>query len=157
MEQGIKLEPKFFTGDELDKLYDIANQQLKEVNYYHWVNKTKPDDIVTMLDHVEFIFIDNTSICFSASELCDAIELYDFDFDATNKDLFDTFEGDLYVRKTPKSEEQIWQQLMQLDISEVLLEANEKNKFFSDKITLKFGHEKMVIQVTPTVLVVKVG
>ncbi|MBL0051967.1 MAG: hypothetical protein IPP29_10900 [Bacteroidetes bacterium] len=157
MEQGIKLEPKFFTGDELDKLYDIANQQLKEVNYYHWVNKTKPDDIVTMLDHVEFIFIDNTSICFSASELCDAIELYDFDFDATNKDLFDTFEGDLYVRKTPKSEEQIWQQLMQLDISEVLLEANEKNKFFSDKITLKFGREKMVIQVTPTGLVVKLG
>lgn len=148
---------KFFSPRDVQTLEDLAHQQLSQVIYYHWINKAKADEPIKILDHVEFGFIDNTSVFFSASELCDTIELETFDFDEKNKELFEKFGGDLYIQKTEKTNEPIWQQIMQYEISQVLLDTDGKNNFYSDRITLMFGRERITISVKPEGLLLKLG
>ncbi|MBK8846447.1 MAG: hypothetical protein IPO27_07870 [Bacteroidetes bacterium] len=156
MQESNFTEVKFFSASELNQLLLLENQQIQKVTYFNWVNKAKNDEAVEFLDKIEFTFIDKETICISVSELMDALEVIDFNIIAVNKELYDKFEGDVYIKESDVSNSDVWQNVLEYEINEVQLEMNEKHEYFSDKILLSFGPEKRLISLGQQGIVVTI-
>lgn len=154
MESSNYTEVKFFSQGELKQLLSLENQQVKKVNYYYWINKAKSNEEVEFLDKIEFTFIDNEIFCISVSELMDSLEVISFDLHEINKDLFDKFDGDVYLKMQDATDDAIWNNVLEYEINEVQLEMNNQREYFSDKILLSFGPQKRLISLTPNGLLV---
>lgn len=141
-------EAKFFTNAELLAFKDLEIQQIKTVYYHYWVNKANQQETVELLDLIEFRFIDNTTLMLKSSELCDCIEIVALDLVEEKKKLLDKFKGAILIKSIDKTNDPMWSRVIDYPVSEVLLDNNGLNKFYSDKIQIDFAHVRVMISIT---------
>lgn len=141
-------EVKFFSNAELSAFKDLEIQQIKSVYYHYWVNQANQNEPLELLDLIEFIFIDNTKLMLKSSELCDCIEVANLDLMAEKKTLFEKFKGAIIIKSIDKTHDPLWSRVIDYPISEVLLDNNGNNKFYSDKMQLDFAHIRVMISIT---------
>ena len=137
-EEKIIHEPKFFSVHELHALKDLESQQVKKVLFHYWVNAAKTDDIIQLLNYIEFKFIDDTNLIIAASELCDCIEITDINIDVEKKSLQEKFKGSITLQTVDKTNDELWSRMINYPVAEVLLDNNGNNRFYSDKLLLSF-------------------
>lgn len=147
-EEKIIHEPKFFSVVELRKLKDLESQQVKKVLFHYWINAAKTDDILQMLNYIEFQFIDSTMIILAASELCDSIEVADIDIEAEKKLLQEKFKGAISLQSVDKTSDELWSRMINYPVAEVLLDNNGNNQFYSDRILLSFLPVQIMISIS---------
>ena len=154
MEDSSINEPKFFSSDELKKLRDLESQQISEVKYHSWVNSAKPNELVELLDFIEFIFIDNQNLVLATSELCDAIEVKDENMSAYAADVALRFNNQIRIRTENMSDFPLWERAIEYPVDEVLLDKTIDDSYYSDKILLRLGPVMIQIDISEKGLVV---
>ncbi|MEO8147603.1 MAG: hypothetical protein ABI723_08205 [Bacteroidia bacterium] len=142
-------EPKFFSVDELRLLKDLESQQINKVLFHYWVNAAKLDDIIQLLNYIEFQFIDNTNLIIAASELCDSIEVVTIDIEAEKKSLLEKFKGNITLQTTDKTKDPLWSRMIGYPVAEILLDKNLSNQFYSDKMIIDFLPLRILISIIP--------
>lgn len=147
-EEKIIQEPKFFSIEELRLLNDLESQQIKKVLFHYWINSAKLDDIIQLLNYIEFQFIDDTNLIIAASELCDSIEVVTIDIEAEKKSLLEKFKGNITLQTTDKTSDPMWSRMIGYPVAEVLLDKNISNQFYSDKMIIDFLPLRIGISIT---------
>lgn len=148
-QEKIIKQHKFFSNVQLQRLKDLESQQITSVFYHYWINAAiKDEPPLEMLQHIELKFIDNTSLCFSASELCDSIQPHFADVTKEKEQLKKKFGENISIKSVEVSRAPLWSRVLGYPVAEILLDKNSNNRYYSDKILIAFLPVHILVKIT---------
>ncbi len=140
---------KYFTDQELKTITSNEGKTLKKILCYFWVNKLNPQESIELIDNVECVFSDNSSIVITCNEDSTGLTiLSDFNFE-DEKDLLKTTYGDkIKIIPIDASATKMWEDVIGKSIESFDL-SKEENCYLNDALILNFGVEKRTIGISP--------
>lgn len=148
-EEKIVQEPRYFSAEELRRLKELESQQITKVLFHYWINAAKTNDIIELLNYIEFRFIDNTSLTIAASDLCDCLEIKHVDIEAENIALLEKFKGQIKLQTINKTNDELWSRIIGYPVEDVMLDNNGANRYYSDRVLLTFLPLNILIAISP--------
>lgn len=138
-----------FTDHQLKLLTSAEGKTLKKVVIYFWVNRFNPEAQVDLIDNVELVFTDETSLVITCNDESSGIEvLNDFSFEEEKAQLKQEFGDKIKMIPIDASTTKMW-----IDVIGGTIEAFELSKedeqFLNDALIISFGIEKRSIGVSP--------
>lgn len=126
----------YFTAEEVNTIKTLAHHPIEQVLYHYWVNNSKNDSF-KVLDYIQLVKDDKSSIFITISEETDNLGVSDaFDVEKMKQHLLEEFKGDIVWEIKDVSHTKIWKPNIGKAITLSLL-RNESNTL-NDSIGLKF-------------------
>ncbi len=138
-----------FNDHQLKLLTSCEGKILKKVLIYFWVNRFNPDAQVDLIDNVELVFGDDTSLVITCNDDSTGINLLDdFKFEDEKAALKGEFGDKIKIIPIDASTTKMW-----VDVIGGTIEAFELSKedeqFLNDALIISFGLEKRSIGISP--------
>ncbi len=139
-----------FTDHQLKLLTSAEGKTLKKVVIYFWVNRFNPDAQVDLIDNVELVFTDETSLVITCNEESTGIDVIeDFSFEEEKAALKQEFDNKIKMIPIDASTTKMW-----IDVIGQTIEAFELSKeddqFLNDALIISFGMEKRSVGMSPS-------
>lgn len=137
-----------FSDHQLKLLTTAEGKTLKKVIIYFWVNRFDPKAQVDLIDNVELLFTDDTSLVITCNEESTGIDiLSDFSFEEEKANLKLEFGDKIKIIPIDASTTKMW-----IDVIGGTIEAFELSKedeqFLNDALIISFGTEKRSIGIS---------
>lgn len=138
-----------FTDHQLKLLTSAEGKTLKKVVVYFWVNRFNPDAHVDLIDNVELVFTDETSLVITSNEEGTGIDtLADFNFEEEKAQLKQEFGDKIKMIPIDASTTKMWTDVIGETIEAFEL-SKEDSQFLNDALIISFGIEKRSIGISP--------
>ncbi|MES2761645.1 MAG: hypothetical protein V4677_05540 [Bacteroidota bacterium] len=138
-----------FTDHQLKLLTAAEGKTLKKVVVYFWVNRFNPDAHVDLIDNVELVFTDGTSLVITSNEEGTGIDtLADFNFEEEKAQLKQEFGDKIKMIPIDASTTKMWVDVIGQTIEAFQL-SKEDEQFLNDALIIDFGLEKRSIGISP--------
>lgn len=145
MEPGIN----HFPTETLRRLIASEGKTVSAVICYMWLNRMNPNDIVQLIDNVEFRFSDGSHIIVSANDENEGLEvLNDFDLAHEQMQLEKEFNGKIKIVPVDAAKTKMWEEIPGRALTHVGL-TKDGDHYLNDSIQLNFGDERRIIQLSP--------
>ena len=140
----------YFTDPQLKLLTSIEGRTLKKIVCYFWVNRLNPNESVELIDNVELVFTDETSVVISCNEDSNGINIIDdFNFEEEKNDLKLEFGDKIKIIPIDASTTKMWTDVIGETIESIDLSRDGEN-YLNDALILNFGIEKRTIGISPS-------
>jgi hypothetical protein len=138
-----------FTDHQLKLLTAAEGKILKKVVVYFWVNRFNPDAHVDLIDNVELVFTDDTSLVITSTEDGTGIDtLENFNFEEEKVHLKQEFGDKIKMIPIDASTTKMWADVVGETIEAFEL-SREDEQFLNDALIINFGIEKRSIGISP--------
>ena len=138
-----------FTDHQLKLLTSAEGKTLKKVIVYFWVNRFNPDAHVDLIDNVELVFTDDTTLVITCDEESSAINVIDdFNFEEEKTQLKQEFGDKIKMIPIDASTTKMWTDVIGQTIEAFEL-SKEDEQFLNDALIISFGMEKRSIGISP--------
>jgi len=138
-----------FTDHQLKLLTSAEGKTLKKVVVYFWVNRFNPDAHVDLIDNVELVFTDDTSLVITSTEDGTGIDtLENFNFEEEKAQLKQEFGDKIKMIPIDASTTKMWTDVIGETIEAFEL-SREDEQFLNDALIISFGIEKRSIGISP--------
>ncbi|MGZ5190317.1 MAG: hypothetical protein ACXWCZ_04810 [Flavisolibacter sp.] len=138
-----------FTDNQLKLITSAEGKTLKKVVVYFWVNRFNPDAHVDLIDNVELVFTDETSLVITSNEEGTGIDtLADFNFEEEKAQLKQEFGDKIKMIPIDASTTKMWADVIGETIEAFEL-SKEDSQFLNDALIISFGIEKRSIGISP--------
>ncbi len=138
-----------FTDHQLKLLTAAEGKTLKKVIVYFWVNRFNPDAHVDLIDNVELVFTDDSTLVITCDEAAAAINVIDdFNFEAEKVQLKQEFGDKIKMIPIDASTTKMWADVIGQTIEAFEL-SREDEQFLNDALIINFGSEKRSIGISP--------
>ena len=138
-----------FTDHQLKLLTSAEGKTLKKVVVYFWVNRFNPDAHVDLIDNVELVFTDDTSLVITSTEDGTGIDtLENFNFEEEKAALKQEFGDKIKMIPIDASTTKMWTDVIGETIEAFEL-SREDEQFLNDALIISFGAEKRSIGISP--------
>ena len=138
-----------FTDHQLKLLTSAEGKTLKKVVVYFWVNRFNPDAHVDLIDNVELVFTDETSLVITSTEDGTGIDtLENFNFEEEKAHLKQEFGDKIKMIPIDASTTKMWTDVIGETIEAFEL-SREDEQFLNDALIISFGIEKRSIGISP--------
>jgi hypothetical protein len=138
----------YFDNDSLKRMIDAEGKTVAAVLCYLWQNSINKNDIVELIDNVEFLFTDKTRLTFSSNEDNTGLIAHPFDFDKEKKEVEMEFNGKIKLIGVNASPTKMWSDVINKKLVAVRL-TKQSEHYLSDSVMLDFGEEKRTISISP--------
>lgn len=139
-----------FTDHQLKLLTAAEGKTLKKVIIYFWVNRFKPDAQIDLIDNVELLFNDDTSLVITCDDESNGISvLNDFNFEEEKANLKLEFGDKIKIIPIDASTTKMWTDVIGETIEDIKL-SKEDEQFLNDALVISFGAEKRSIGISPS-------
>lgn len=139
----------YFTDPQLKLLTSIEGKTLKKIVCYFWVNRLNPNESVELIDNVELVFSDETSLVITCNEDSNGINIInDFNFEEEKNHLKQEFGDKIRIIPIDASTTKMWTDVIGETIESVDL-SREGENYLNDALILNFGIEKRTIGISP--------
>lgn len=139
-----------FTDQQLRLLTSAEGKTLKKVMIYFWVNRFNPDAQVDLIDNVELVFNDDTSLVITCNEESTGIDiLADFNFEEEKAALKQEFGDKIKMIPIDASTTKMWTDVIGETVDAIEL-SREDEQFLNDALIISFGIEKRSIGISPS-------
>lgn len=138
-----------FNDHQLKTLTSAEGKTLKKVLIYFWVNRLNPDAQIDLIDNVELVFTDDSSIVVTCDDESTGINILEnFNFEEEKINLKEEFGDKIKIIPIDASSTKMW-----IDVIGQTIEAFELSKedeqFLNDALIINFGSEKRSIGISP--------
>lgn len=149
--ENYQIKSNLFDRESLEKLYSIENKTVHSIICYLWINQIHPDNPISIIDAVEFNFLDNTKIVLSSNESQDGLTVIDYNYDREKNYVQQEFQGKIQLLKVDASTTTMWKDIILQKIIKLHLTKDRETEYYlSDQVILEFENkEKRLIQVHP--------
>ena len=138
-----------FNDHQLKILTSTEGKILKKVLIYFWVNRLNPDAQIDLIDNVELVFTDESSIVVTCNEESTGINvLDDFNFEEEKVNLKTEFGDKIKIIPIDASGTKMWIDVIGQTIQAFEL-SKEDEQFLNDALIISFGMEKRSIGISP--------
>ena len=138
-----------FTDHQLKLLTAVEGKSLKKVMIYFWVNRFNPDAQVDLIDNVELVFNDDTTLVITCNDENAAIDIInDFNFEEEKAQLKAEFGDKIKMIPIDASTTKMWVDVVGETIEAFEL-SREDEQFMNDALIINFGKEKRSIGISP--------
>lgn len=138
-----------FTDHQLKLLTSAEGKTLKKVLIYFWVNRLNPDAQIDLIDNVELVFTDETSLVITCNDDSTGINvLNDFNFEEEKAALKQEFGDKIKIIPIDASTTKMWTDVVGQTIEAIEL-SKEDEQFLNDALIISFGIEKRSIGISP--------
>ncbi len=138
-----------FTDLQLKTLTLAEGKVLKKVMIYFWVNRFNPEAQVDLIDNVELVFTDESSIIITCNEDSTGIDiLSDFNFEEEKAQLKQEFGDKIKMIPIDASTTKMWKDVVGETIEAFEL-SREDEQFLNDALIISFSNEKRSIGISP--------
>lgn len=139
-----------FIDSQLKLLTSAEGKTLKKVMIYFWVNRFNPDAQIDLIDNVELVFNDETSLVITCNEESTGIEvLNDFNYEEEKAALKAEFGDKIKMIPIDASTTKMWTDVIGETIDAIEL-SREDEQFLNDALIISFGIEKRSIGISPS-------
>ncbi len=139
-----------FTDHQLKLLTSAEGKTLKKVVIYFWVNRFNPDAQVDLIDNVELVFTDETSLVITCNEDSTGIDVIEnFSFEEEKAALKQEFDNKIKMIPIDASTTKMWTDVIGETIEAFEL-SKEDDQFLNDALIISFGIEKRSIGMSPS-------
>lgn len=140
-------DKSYFTPEALKQLIAAEGKELKGVICFLWQNSINKNDVVELIDHVQFVFTDGYKLTFGSNESNNGLDVVEYDFAAEKAALEKEFEGKIKLFAINASPTKMWEDVIGLKLQAVQLTKVE-DKYLSDSVMMNFGTEKRAIAIS---------
>ena len=138
-----------FTDHQLKLLTSVEGKTLKKVRIYFWVNRFNPNAQVDLIDNVELVFTDDSSIVITCNEDSTGIDVInDFNFEEEKAHLKQEFGDKIKMIPIDASSTTMWTDVVGQTIEAFEL-SREDEQFLNDALIINFGTEKRSVGISP--------
>lgn len=138
-----------FTDHQLKLLTAAEGKTLKKVMIYFWVNRFNPDAQVDLIDNVELVFTDDSTLVITCNDESTGIDVIaDFDFNEEKAQLKQEFGDKIKMIPIDASTTKMWTDVVGETIEAFEL-SREDEQFLNDALIINFGSEKRSIGISP--------
>lgn len=139
----------YFTPIEVNIIKTLAHHPIQQVLYHYWVNNSK-DDSFKVLDYIQLVKDDKTSIFITISDDTDNLGVTEsFDVEQMKQHLLEEFKGDIVWEIKDVSHTKIWKPNIGKTITLSLIRKDSNT--LNDSIGMKF-EEADELEIYPSVL-----
>lgn len=138
----------FFSADSLKRLIASEGKFLKGVIVFFWQNSINKNDVVELIDHLQFVFTDGYKLTLGCNDDNSGIEAVDYDFESEKKALADEFGDKIKLIPINASPTKMWQDVSGLKLESVQL-TKEVDNYLSDSVVFNFGAERRIVSISP--------
>jgi hypothetical protein len=138
-----------FKDHQLKLLTAAEGKTLKKVVIYFWVNRFNPDAQIDLIDNVQLVFTDESSLVITSTEDGTGIDtLEDFNFEEEKAQLKQEFGDKIKMIPIDASTTKMWTDVIGQTIEAFEL-SREDEQFLNDALIVSFGTEKRSIGISP--------
>lgn len=140
---------EYFTNQEINTLASIEGKILKKVICYFWINKLNPNESIELIDNIECVFHDETSIVITCNENSTGISiLNDFNIEDEKKALSSNHGDKIKIIPIDASKTKMWESVINEALESIDV-TKEGGSYLNDALILNFGSEKRTIGISP--------
>ncbi len=141
--------PDCFRLAEIQALQSFEAQELLDVNYYLWLNRTEAGAVpYRFLYSLELIFEVSGALLLSSGEDTAAIRLLAAEaLIQTARDL-QTLHGQVSVQRVNAGAFPLWQPVVGHALEAVRLSRNAAGLYLNDALVLDFGHRQVLVRLS---------
>jgi len=138
----------FFTNEALARFVAAQGRTVEKVVCHLWLNSSNKNDVVEIIDNVEFCFADGTKLTLSCNADGDALDAIDYDYKAASQAVEQEFDGKIKIYAINASGTTIWKDVIgkTLDIVGV---TRSGEHYKADSVVMHFGEERREISIAP--------
>jgi hypothetical protein len=138
-----------FTDHQLKLLTTVEGKTLKKIICYFWVNRFNPNESIELIDNVELLFNDDSSIVITCNEDGNGIDIInDFNFEEEKNQLKEEFGDKIKIIPIDASSTKMWADMIGETLEAIEL-SREDEDYLNDALILNFGIEKRTINLSP--------
>lgn len=138
-----------FTDHQLRLLSSVEGKTLQKVIIYFWVNRLNPEAQIDLIDNVELVFSDSSSLVITCNDESTGINVIDdFNFEEEKAALKAEFGDKIRIIPIDASTTKMWTDVIGESIEAVEL-SREDEQFLNDALILNFGAEKRTVGISP--------
>lgn len=138
-----------FTDQQLRLLSSAEGKTLQKVIIYFWVNRLNPEAQIDLIDNVELVFSDSSSLVITCNDESTGINVIDdFNFEEEKAALKAEFGDKIRIIPIDASTTKMWTDVIGESIEAVEL-SREGEQFLNDALILNFGTEKRTVGISP--------
>jgi len=138
-----------FTDRQLQLLTSAEGKTLKKVMIYFWVNRFNPEAQVDLIDNVELVFTDDSTLVITCNEEGTGIDVIaDFNFEEEKEQLKQEFGDKIKMIPIDASTTKMWTDVVGETIEAFEL-SKEDSQFLNDALIISFGIEKRSVGISP--------
>lgn len=141
-------EKVFFDAQALKQMVAAEGKELKLVICYLWHNEVNKNDVVELIDTLEFVFADQSKLCFGSNSEGSGLDVTHFDYEAEKAELEKEFGDKIKVFRLNASSTKMWKDVIGKKLVSVQL-TKDGEHYLSDSVLVNFGDEKRTISVSP--------
>lgn len=142
-------EKAYFTGESLKKLIAAEGKELKGVICFLWQNSINKNDIVELIDHVQFVFTDGYKLTIGSNLDNTGLEAIDYDFENEKAELEKEFGGKIKLFAINATPTKMWKDVSGLKLQNIQITKEGQGSYLSDSVMFNFGDEKRTITLSP--------
>lgn len=124
------------------------NSTVSRVICHLWLNRTDPDKPFEVIDNLKLEFEDHPPLVIGCNEDGDALDVIDFDLQASAKALAEEFGNKIRLVAVDASGTKMWSEAIGKVLSAVKLTKSGEH-YKADALVLEFGADKREISVSP--------
>ena len=138
-----------FTDHQLKLITSAEGKTLKKVIIYFWVNRFNPDAQIDLIDNVELVFTDDSSLVITCNDEGTGIDvIHDFNFEEEKSQLKQEFGDKIKIIPIDASTTKMWTDVVGETIEAFEL-SKEDEQYLNDALIISFGIEKRSIGISP--------
>ncbi len=138
-----------FSDHQLQMLTSAEGKTLKKVMIYFWVNRLNPNAQIDLIDNVELVFTDDSTLVITCNDESTGIDiLSNYNFEDEKNHLKQEFGGKIQMIPIDASTTKMWVDVINSTIEAFEL-SREDEQFLNDALIINFGTEKRSIGISP--------
>ena len=138
----------YFSPLALKSFVAAEGKEIKSVICYLWHNAINKNEIVELIDNIEFAFNDNSRLNVSNNADNTGLDVIDFNFEGEKKEIEIEYGGKIKLFAVNASPTKMWEDVIGKKLIAVQL-TKENDNYLCDSILLNFGEERRIVSASP--------
>lgn len=142
-------EKAYFNGESLKKLIAAEGKLLKGVICILWQNSINKNDVVELIDHVQFVFTDGYKLTLGSNQDNNGLEVVDYNFEQEKAELAKEFGGKIKLFAVNATPTKMWKDVEGLKLDSIQITKEGSSSYLSDSVLFNFGTERRTVSISP--------
>lgn len=138
----------YFSNEALAKMAAVQGKIVQNIVIILWQNTVDASNSVEIIDALQIRFTNGERLTIGSNENGDGLDIVDYHFQETKKQLEDEFEGKIKLHALDASKTKMWQDVPGKTLNAIRI-TKEDERYCSDAIVLDMGEEQRAVSISP--------
>lgn len=139
----------YFTNEALKRMVDVQNKVIARIVIILWQNAVDANNSIEIIDGLQLRFTDGTNITIGCNEVSDGLDILDFNFAETKKQLEEEFMGKIKIHALDAGKTKMWEGIEGKTLKAIRL-TKENANYKADSVMLDFGDDGRTVSISPS-------